>query len=360
MELVWLNPKVVRVAMAGEGCRDMRWLVRSVRIEPDSGEEVAAVEEEVFDAVVVANGHYSQPRLPSIPGMEKWRRRQLHSHSYRVPDTFRDEVVVLIGCGDSAMDIALDLCGVAKAVNLTAKSVEQAMTPAMSKMLANHAELHLNPQIDFLCEDGTVQFADGTRVIADAVIYCTGYTYSFPFLDTGGLVTVQDNRVGPLFEHTFPPALAPSLSFVGVQMKTFVPWFFEAQGIWIARVLSGRSALPPADEMLRAAEEYCRAREAAGVPAKYTHDIGGVNPNETYEFVAKYTDLPPREEWKRELVRAILRDITEDRENFRDLDNDSESVREGVQRWLCLPDATVPGDVASSQVCMPFQAPSQL
>jgi cation diffusion facilitator CzcD-associated flavoprotein CzcO len=51
-----------------------------------------AVDEEVFDAVVVANGHYSQPMLPSVKGMEVWRRRQLHSHSYRVPDPFRGEV----------------------------------------------------------------------------------------------------------------------------------------------------------------------------------------------------------------------------------------------------------------------------
>jgi hypothetical protein len=215
--------------------------------------------------------------------MREWRRRQLHSHSYRVPDTFRGEVVVLVGCGDSGMDIALDLCGVVKSVHLTTnnKSVDQAITaPAMSKMLANHADLHLHPQVDRLREDGTVEFADGARVVADAVIYCTGYRYSFPFLDAGGAVTVdEDNRVGPLFEHTFPPALAPSLSFVGIQKKLFVPWFFEAQGRWIARVLSGRSALPPADEMMRAVELYYRAREAAGVQAKYAHDIGGISPN---------------------------------------------------------------------------------
>jgi hypothetical protein len=34
--------------------------------------------------------------------------------------------------------------------------------------------------------------------------------------------------VGPLFEHTFPPALAPSLSFVGVPKRVVVPRFYEA------------------------------------------------------------------------------------------------------------------------------------
>jgi cation diffusion facilitator CzcD-associated flavoprotein CzcO len=68
MDIVRLHTKVVRVAMAGEG-GSVRWQVRSVRVDPDSGEEVAAeAEEELFDAVVVANGHYSQPKLPAITG----------------------------------------------------------------------------------------------------------------------------------------------------------------------------------------------------------------------------------------------------------------------------------------------------
>ncbi|KAL6647218.1 hypothetical protein ACP70R_014655 [Stipagrostis hirtigluma subsp. patula] len=356
MDVVRLNTKVTRVAMAppphegcggGGGYAGVRWQVRSVRVEPESGEEVAPEDEEVFDAVVIANGHYSQPRLPRINGMEQWQRRQLHSHSYRVPDPLRDEVVVLVGCGDSGLDIALDLCGVAKEVHLTAKSVEAAMTPAMSKMLANHAELRLHPQVDRLCHDGLVVFADGVSVVADTIIYCTGYTYSFPFLDTGGVVTVDDNRVGPLFKHAFPPALAPSLAFVGIQRKVLVPWFFEAQGRWIARVMSGRATLPPVEEMLQAVEEYHRAREVAGVPKNRSHDIGGVNPEETYEFVVKYTDLPGMEEWKRELMRSILRNMNDDREAFRDRDDDSDDVREGLQRWLRSPAAGDQADDAA-------------
>mgnify|MGYP003702288601 CR=1 FL=1 len=187
------------------------------------------------------------------------------------------QVVVLVGCGDSGMDIALDLLAVAREVHLSAKSVEAAATPAMSKMLARHANLHLHPQIERLCDDGRVVFADGGGgvVAADTVMYCTGYRYSFPFLDTEGKVAVDDddNRVGPLFEHTFPPSLAPSLSFVGIPRKVMVPWFFEAQGRWIAGVLSGRRALPSEEEMTRSVEEFYRARELAGVPKAHTHDV---------------------------------------------------------------------------------------
>jgi cation diffusion facilitator CzcD-associated flavoprotein CzcO len=75
-DAVRLNTRVVRVAMApqktpreGEACGgNVKWLVRSVHVDPDGGEDGVAVQE-VFDAVVVANGHYSQPRLPKIQGI---------------------------------------------------------------------------------------------------------------------------------------------------------------------------------------------------------------------------------------------------------------------------------------------------
>ncbi|WVZ62251.1 hypothetical protein U9M48_012017 [Paspalum notatum var. saurae] len=348
-DAIRLNTKVLRVAMASSlprdgarsGYSDVKWMVRSVHVEPDGGEDEAAVVEEVFDAVVVANGHYSQPRLPTIKGMEAWRRRQLHSHSYREPGPFRGEVVVVVGCGDSGMDIAIELSGVAKEVHLVARSTEEATTPApnVSKLLANHADVHLHAPVDRLCEDGRVVFADGGSghaVAADTVIYCTGYTYSFPFLDTGGLVTVRDNRVGPLYEHTFPPALAPSLSFVGVPMRVFAPWFFEAQARWVALVLSGRAALPPEEDMMRAVQEGYRAMELAGVPACRTHAIPVVQRSEIWEFVYRNSDLPRMEDWKVELFNAGHFNSKDDRETFRDRDDNddySEDVREGLRRW---------------------------
>lgn len=49
-----------------------------------------------------------------------------------------------------------------------------------------------------------------------------GYHYDLPFLqgvtslEGQPLVTVEDNRVGPLYQHVFPPAAAPTLSFIGL------------------------------------------------------------------------------------------------------------------------------------------------
>ncbi|KAL6647216.1 hypothetical protein ACP70R_014653 [Stipagrostis hirtigluma subsp. patula] len=358
MDAIRLNTKVVHVGMAprdggavDDGC--LRWVVRSMQRGEDEAEVIT---EEVFDAVVVAVGQYAQPRLPTINGMDKWRRRQMHSHSYRVPDSFQDEVVVVVGCHESGKDIALELRKVAREVHLSVKSMDD-VTPGLSKALARHPNLHLHLQIDRLCEDGQVMFADGSCVAADSVIYCTGYNFSFPFLDTGGLVTVDDNRVGPLFEHTFPPALAPSLSFVGVPKKVFVPLFYEVQARWVAQVLSGRRELPSPEEMLQSVHEYNRAREMAGVPKRLSHDIF-IDFEYCDAFGEKYCGFPRLEEWKKELLWSSLSNMRDNLETFRDNYHDCDLVQEGLRSQGWLPrvaqeeEESVGGEMVSKKVCV--------
>lgn len=91
-------------------------------------------------------------------------------------------------------------------------------------------------QIEAVGSDGGVNFQDGSKILADIILHCTGYKYHFPFLETNGIVTVDDNRVGPLYKHVFPPAFAPSLSFVGlpwkVKFRGFVLGFIDLHFKW--------------------------------------------------------------------------------------------------------------------------------
>ena len=64
---------------------------------------------ERFDAVVVANGHYSRPRFPSLPGADAFPGLLMHSHNYRRPEGFRGQTVVLVGASSSGVDIAEEL-----------------------------------------------------------------------------------------------------------------------------------------------------------------------------------------------------------------------------------------------------------
>uniref|UniRef100_A0A5B7BLT6 Flavin-containing monooxygenase n=1 Tax=Davidia involucrata TaxID=16924 RepID=A0A5B7BLT6_DAVIN len=317
-EMTRFNTRVEYVGMLdyAEFGRDLRWVVRT---KENKAEKVV---EEVFDAVVVATGHYSQPRLPAIKGMDSWRRKQMHSHIYRVPEPFRNEVVVVIGNSLSGQDISMELVDVAKEIHLSAKSLD--VSEGLSKVLSKHDNLHLRPQIDFLQEDGRVLFVDGSWVIADIIIYCTGYSYSFPFLDTKGIVVVDDDRVGPLYEHTFPPSLAPSLSFVGIPRKLIGFPFFESQAKWIAQLLSGKRTLPSWDDMMQSIKEFYHTRDVDGIPKHNTHDIAN------FEYCDKYGDyigFPHLEEWRKELCISALKNADVNLDTYRDSYDDDELLQ---------------------------------
>nr|GEU46808.1 flavin-containing monooxygenase FMO GS-OX-like 9 [Tanacetum cinerariifolium] len=317
-EMIRFNTKVDYVGMLEYGGfgKDLKWVVKSKAKDSDK------VTSEVFDAVVVATGHYSHPKLPSIKGMDTWKRKQMHSHLYRVPEPFRNQVVVVVGNSLSGQDISMELVNVAKEIHLSSKSLP--VSEGLSKVISKHDNLHLHPTIECLHQDGGVVFVDGSWLTADTIIYCTGYSYSFPYLDTKGIVAIDDDRVGPLFEHTFPPNLAPSLSFIGIPRKIIGFPFFESQAIWIAQLLSGKRSLPSRDEMMKSIQDFYQSREAAGIPKHYTHDIAD------FEYCDKYGDyvgFPRIEQWRKDLCLSALINSDVNLETYRDLYNDEELLQ---------------------------------
>ncbi|CAL5444943.1 unnamed protein product [Camellia sinensis] len=202
-------------------------------------------------------------------------------------------VVVVVGNFMSGQDISMELVDVAKEVHLSAKSLD--ISEGLSKFISKHDNIHLHPVIDFLQEDGKVLFVDGCWVIADTIIYCTGYSYSFPFLDTKGIVEVHGNRV----EH---------LRVVGLP-------FFESQGKWIAELLSGKRTLPSRDVMMHSIMEFYHQRNVDGIPKYRTHDIGNFEYSDEY---ADHTGFPHLEEWRKELSLSAIINSYVNLETYRD------------------------------------------
>jgi cation diffusion facilitator CzcD-associated flavoprotein CzcO len=86
-------------------------------VELDTGEV------RVYDALLVANGHHWNPRWPepAFAGAETFEGTQMHAHSYVDSSIFRDKSVVILGMGNSAMDIAVEASYVAKHTYLAAR-----------------------------------------------------------------------------------------------------------------------------------------------------------------------------------------------------------------------------------------------
>lgn len=56
------------------------------------------------------------PRIPSIKDIEKFRGRKIHSHDYREPESFKGLRVVMLGAGESGLDICVEVATMAKEV----------------------------------------------------------------------------------------------------------------------------------------------------------------------------------------------------------------------------------------------------
>ncbi len=105
---VRLKSKVERCTRMADG----RWTVRVIA----NGE----ARDEVFDWLVVCSGHHRQAFVPEYPGA--FAGTVTHSSAYKRPDAFRNKRVLVVGAGNSAADIAVDISRVA---SLTALSMRE-------------------------------------------------------------------------------------------------------------------------------------------------------------------------------------------------------------------------------------------
>src|SRR4051794_9172593 len=76
-----------------------------------------------YDAVLVANGHHWDARWPepAFAGSDTFEGEQLHAHSYVDNSIFEGRNAVVLGMGNSAMDIAVESSYVAENTYLAAR-----------------------------------------------------------------------------------------------------------------------------------------------------------------------------------------------------------------------------------------------
>ncbi len=257
-----------------------------------------------FDMLLVANGHHWDKRWPepAFPGTDEFEGQILHAHDYVDNEFLRGRDVVVLGIGNSAMDISVEASESAANTYLAARRgawiipkylfgkpldtlatnprvpmtiggriLEKIVTmhvgrpekfglpkpdhrlgeahPTISGRIHDriqHGKIVPKPNIARFHAD-EVEFTDGTRVHADVVILCTGYKITFPFFDET-FIAARDNHI-ELFWRVFEPEI-PNLAFIGLlqPLGAIMP-LAEAQGQWVAEYLRGEYHLPSEQEM---------------------------------------------------------------------------------------------------------------
>lgn len=71
---------------------------------------------ELFDAVLVCSGRFSEPLVPQFKGASTFKGKQFHSQMYKTSTGFENKRVLLVGLGNSSGDIAAELAHVCSQV----------------------------------------------------------------------------------------------------------------------------------------------------------------------------------------------------------------------------------------------------
>jgi putative flavoprotein involved in K+ transport len=77
-------------------------------------------------AVIAATGSFSRPHLPSLPALEKFTGTLIHASQYRSPAPFEGKHVIVVGAGNSAVQIAAELAASSAVTLATRKPVRYA------------------------------------------------------------------------------------------------------------------------------------------------------------------------------------------------------------------------------------------
>jgi cation diffusion facilitator CzcD-associated flavoprotein CzcO len=216
-----------------------------------------------FDAVVVASGHYSTMFIPDVKNIKEFNEAHpgiiTHSKSYRSAESFSGKKVVVVGNAASGLDIASQISRVCRKPLLLSVHTP---TPPENLEWTDAEEL---PVIEeFLVAERGVRFQNGrVERDIDAVLYATGYLFTFPFLNTLIPPLVTDGRRVRGIYRDLIHIEHPTLVFPGLPVKVVPFPLSESQAAIYSRVWANVLPLPEKAEMHKWEEEEAQKRGAS-------------------------------------------------------------------------------------------------
>ena len=253
---------------------------------------------ELFDALMVANGHHWNPRLPEYPGT--FTGKFIHSHEFKSNKPFAGQRVLVIGGGNSAADVAVECSRVAsrccismrrghwflpkfmfgwpgdvvyeKTAGWMPRWLRQPLLKLSVWMVAGNNERfglqkpeygileghptlnselmyflghgEIVPKVGIARLDGRrVHFRDGTSEEFDVIVAATGYRITFPFFDRS-FVDWEDANYVPLWRRMFHPDV-PNLYFIGLFQPLGCIWpLADYQALLACKEIQGQYRRP--------------------------------------------------------------------------------------------------------------------
>jgi putative flavoprotein involved in K+ transport len=201
-------------------------------------------------SIIAATGAFYRPYLPQLPGQESFAGRVLHAATYRNPVPFHGQRVLVVGAGNSAIQIGVELAKVAHVTLATREPIRFRRQKLLGQDIHYWAwligldRLPLGPWAAHVAATGVldiglyqaairagqperrpmfthfiphgVVWADGTAESVDAVLFATGYR---PNLDYLADLSALDANGQPAHRRGMSTTV-PGLAYVGLSNQS--------------------------------------------------------------------------------------------------------------------------------------------
>lgn len=132
--------------------------------------------------------------------------------------------------------------------------------------------------------------SDGQEYKYTAIVYCTGYKHSFPFLSTDCDITIEENLIFPLYKHCLN-INRPTLGFIGLPTAVCNNQVFDFQTRFCLKFMTKQLILPERDEMMKDCESDLEKRWKRGLTKRKAHFMGFDVQEKYFEELANIAEL---------------------------------------------------------------------
>jgi putative flavoprotein involved in K+ transport len=225
--------RVTSVASEGE---------RGFLVTTDTGDAIRTA------GVVAATGTFGSPHVPALLGEHTFAGRLLHVAEYHHPEPYVDQRVVVVGAGDSALQVGYELAQVARVTIASrhplaflpqridgkdlhywlqrtgfddlppewlARLIPATLVTDTGRYRAAVESGRPDRRPMFIGLDGEqVVWSDGTREVVDTIVFATGYRPHVNYLrDLGALTDGLPRHAGGI------STTHPGLAYVGIEFQ---------------------------------------------------------------------------------------------------------------------------------------------